>query len=216
MYCLMNTRNDAFNMSYVETRGEYNCGGYALGLNVWYIPYMSFRLINDIVDNVEFEFDCQEASWEKEQTSENEALYDKAKANYDYVSDRLEKTEEEFIELLTEYLGKEPDSEDRIPYEDWVGDEAVDFAAWVMAKVFPWVRIVESWSELEDNEYGVIFAVGDWDFHFVRRDVCNGEIRWSHKMGGGPVEELDCPNDGFGNRYDSKRIFLAVVKEDYR
>lgn len=216
MYCLMNTKNDAFEMCYVETVGEYNCGGYALGLNVWYVPYLSFRLLEDIYESVEYELDYQQESWEEEPTGENAALFNKAKFNYDYVENRMEQTEDEFIALLTEYLGKEPDDDDRIAYENWVGDEVVDFSAWVMAKVFPWVRVIESFDELEDDEYGVIFAVGDWDFHFVRRDIYDGEICWSHKMGGGPIEDLECPNDGFGGRYNSKRVFLAVVKEDYR
>lgn len=81
-----------------------------------------------------------------------------------------------------------------------------------MLKTFPELHQIKSFDELEDDEYGIVYAAGGGDFHFGKYE--NGI--WTHKIGDNPIEEVDCEDDVFGDRYDSKRFYFAMKKGEVR
>lgn len=81
-----------------------------------------------------------------------------------------------------------------------------------MLTMFPDLRRIKSFDELEDDEYGIVYAAGGGDFHFGRYE---NEV-WTHKMGDLRIEEVGCEDDVFGSRYDSKRFYFAMKKGEVR
>lgn len=76
-------------------------------------------------------------------------------------------------------------------------------------KDFSDVRVINDFDELDSDEYGVVFACGDDDFHFGRYD----EGIYSHKQGGYEVEIARNEDEIFGDRYYSDRIYFAKKKD---
>ena len=76
-------------------------------------------------------------------------------------------------------------------------------------KDFSDVRVINDFDELDSDEYGVVFACGDDDFHFGRYD----EGIYSHKQGGYTVEIVRSEDEIFGDRYYSDRIYFAKKKD---
>lgn len=76
-------------------------------------------------------------------------------------------------------------------------------------KDFPDVRVINDFDELDSDEYGVVFACGDDDFHFGRYD----EGIYSHKQGCYEVEIAMNEDEIFGDRYYSDRIYFAKKKD---
>ena len=76
-------------------------------------------------------------------------------------------------------------------------------------KDFSDVRVINDFDELDSDEYGVVFACGDDDFHFGRYD---GGV-YSHKQGGCDVEIARNEDEIFGDRYYSDRIYFAKKKD---
>ena len=76
-------------------------------------------------------------------------------------------------------------------------------------KDFPDVRVINDFDELDSDEYGVVFACGDDDFHFGRYD----EGIYSHKQGSYDVEIAGNEDEIFGDRYYSDRIYFAKKKD---
>ena len=76
-------------------------------------------------------------------------------------------------------------------------------------KDFSDVRVINDFDELDSDEYGVVFACGDDDFHFGRYD----EGIYSHKQGGCDVEIARNEDEIFGDRYYSDRIYFAKKKD---
>lgn len=76
-------------------------------------------------------------------------------------------------------------------------------------KDFSDVRVINDFDELDSDEYGVVFACGDDDFHFGRYD----EGIYSHKQGGCTVEIVRSEDEIFGDRYYSDRIYFAKKKD---
>lgn len=76
-------------------------------------------------------------------------------------------------------------------------------------KDFSDVRVINDFDELDSDEYGVVFACGDDDFHFGRYD----EGIYSHKQGGYQVEIAGNEDEIFGDRYYSDRIYFAKKKD---
>lgn len=77
-----------------------------------------------------------------------------------------------------------------------------------MLKTFPDLRVISSFDDLKDNEYGISFATGEDDFHFVRYD----EGIFSHKAGARDIAPLSSEEEGFLPRYNSKVIRFAMKK----
>ena len=76
-------------------------------------------------------------------------------------------------------------------------------------KDFSDVRVINDFDELDSDEYGVVLACGDDDFHFGRYD----EGIYSHKQGGYEVEIAGNEDEIFGDRYYSDRIYFAKKKD---
>ena len=76
-------------------------------------------------------------------------------------------------------------------------------------KDFSDVRVINDFDDLDSDEYGVVFACGDDDFHFGRYD----EGIYSHKQGGCEVEIVENEDEIFGDRYYSDRIYFAKKKD---
>ena len=76
-------------------------------------------------------------------------------------------------------------------------------------KDFSDVRVINNFDELDSDEYGVVFACGDDDFHFGRYD----EGIYSHKQGSYDVEIAGNEDEIFGDRYYSDRIYFAKKKD---
>ena len=76
-------------------------------------------------------------------------------------------------------------------------------------KDFSDVRVINDFDELDSDEYGVVFACGDDDFHFGRYD----EGIYSHKQGCYEVEIAGNEDEIFGDRYYSNRIYFAKKKD---
>lgn len=78
-----------------------------------------------------------------------------------------------------------------------------------MLKFFPELRPIDSFEELKENEYGIVYATCSEDFHFgVYEDGV-----YSHKMGGLPIQTVENEDEIFYGRYDSKRYYFAMNKE---
>lgn len=76
-------------------------------------------------------------------------------------------------------------------------------------KDFSDVRVINDFNDLDSDEYGVVFACGDDDFHFGRYD----EGIYSHKQGCYEVEIAGNEDEIFGDRYYSDRIYFAKKKD---
>ena len=76
-------------------------------------------------------------------------------------------------------------------------------------KDFSDVRVINDFDELDSDEYGVVFACGDDDFHFGRYD----KGIYSHKQGSYQVEIAGNEDEIFGDRYYSDRIYFAKKKD---
>ena len=85
---------------------------------------------------------------------------------------------------------------------------ALRLATKMMLAAFHDLRQIDSFDELQDGEYGIVYAAGGGDFHFCRYE----DGVYTHKMGANWIEEVDHYDDAFGDRYDSKRIFFAKRK----
>lgn len=77
-----------------------------------------------------------------------------------------------------------------------------------MLNAFPDLRIVSSFDVLNNDEYGIAFATGNDDFHFIRYD----DGIYSHKRGGLEIEQIKDKEDGFVGRYNSKIVYFAMKK----
>ena len=76
-------------------------------------------------------------------------------------------------------------------------------------KDFSDVRVINDFDDLDSDEYGIVFACGDDDFHFGRYD----EGIYSHKQGCYEVEIAGNEDEIFGDRYYSDRIYFAKKKD---
>ena len=94
-------------------------------------------------------------------------------------------------------------------YED---DILMKLAIERMLSMFPDLRRIKSFDELKDDEYGIVYAAGGGDFHFGRYE---DEV-WTHKRSKSRIEEVDCEDDVFGKRYNSKRFCFAMKKGEVR
>lgn len=77
-----------------------------------------------------------------------------------------------------------------------------------MLRIFPDLRIISSFKELNNDEYGISFATGFHDYHFIRYE--NGVF--SHKRGELNIEILSDEKEGFKKGYCSKIIRFAMKK----
>ena len=74
------------------------------------------------------------------------------------------------------------------------------------------MRRIESFDELNPDEYGIAYRGTDWDFHFAKYDQLTDTI--THKLGPQQirkVKELDDAFEPYG--YDTKTVFFAKKRK---
>ena len=76
-------------------------------------------------------------------------------------------------------------------------------------KDFSDVRVIGDFDELDSDEYGIVFACGDDDFHFGRYD----DGIYTHKQGSYEVAIVEDEDEIFGSRYYSDRVYFAKKKD---
>lgn len=219
MNFVMNYQGEIFNKApcvYDDKDESYNCGGYALGIDEWYHPYVTPQKADYYYDAAEDNFD---SDFEPENDEEKEE-YTVAREYYEYWQEHYDEVVDGFHKFFFDCFGHEMTDDEERELGKWSSDNCVILSVFIMLSVFPWLRKIESMDELNNDEYGIIFAVGHHDFHFVRYD--NGI--YTHKMGPCPIEEVDdwrkafyC--DWFSDeemRYDKGHVFFAAKKPEYR
>lgn len=73
--------------------------------------------------------------------------------------------------------------------------------------IFPDLRIVDSFNELENDEYGISFATGLDDYHFIKYE----DGAYTDKQGESQIRSLSNEREGFGTIYH-KIIRFAMKK----
>ena len=91
----------------------------------------------------------------------------------------------------------------------YANDYLMEVFVYRILKDFSDVRVINDFDDLDSDEYGIVFACGDDDFHFGRYD----EGIYSHKQGGYEVEIVRNEDEIFGDRYYSDRIYFAKKKD---
>ena len=91
----------------------------------------------------------------------------------------------------------------------YANDYLMEVFVYRILKDFSDVRVINDFDDLDSDEYGIVFACGDDDFHFGRYD----EGIYSHKQGSYDVEIAGNEDEIFGDRYYSDRIYFAKKKD---
>lgn len=214
MIAVRNRMGDLFHPPLAANEFSRNCGGYALDLDGWFVPYINEDRYEEELYEARDEVDY----WKENSFEENVRV---ASECYNYIAEN--NTVDEFWDMVKEYfcfntLSGEEQEDIVWELEHWSGDNmnCVSFAAWVMTGAFPWLRYIHNEKDNSINwekEYVIVFAVGNNDFHFGRFDQ---EIGWTHKMGGQDVRIVKDVEEIFGHRYDSEIIYFAALKKEYR
>lgn len=200
----------------------FNCGGYALETYNWFVPYFTSSAIdNDVFDEIVYgndygDIDDWDYDWESIPCAEDDELYQYIKADI----------KEEFFLIRDERLAEceawesenlilsdsEPDKINEIWNNVFYNScydhpAALLLAVKLMLKAFPDMRLVHSFEELRNDEYGVSYAAGGGDFHFCKYN--NGV--YTAKNGAQPIHKVADEDAAFGDRYDSE-IFRFAKK----
>ena len=214
MYVVMNTRGDVFNLSPRVHENElknYNCGGYALGIYEWWLPYITPSHIERDYDDVYNEVD----SYDEDDFSEDAV---RARNNLEYWDTHYSDMIDGFECLFRACFNRKYREDDEYELEEYDTKFCLDFSTFILLHSFEWLRRISSFKELRDDEYGIVFAVGHGDFHFVRYE--NGIF--THKMGGTDIEVVKKWKEAFRTpygdevRYDAGHVFFAAKKEGLR
>lgn len=177
---------------------DYNCMAYAFKIFGWFLPFGTMEYNEDYCSvSVETwnEWFCEEID---DEYNAFENIYDiMEELNID--KDNKEKYNKIANEICSAFWNCE--------YEN---EYLMELAKKRMLKSFSGLREISSFGELNTNEYGIIYATGGGDFHFVRYE----DGVYSHKMGGWNIETLNNEDEGFGHKYNSKRIYFAMKKTE--
>lgn len=183
------TEDDALNKSgyrnFNNTHSkEYNCGGWALNIFEWLVPFLSCGNVDDFSDL---------ASTCNEEQMNN--LYD-----FFYDEENCESSRNEINSEIERYNGCVEEQY----YAHWDHETIIDLSVQHLLSAFKDMRLVNSFDELKDDEYGIIFATNYEDFHFAR--ILNGVI--TAKCGGLPVEKYHSIDSAMRN-YPYGRTYFA-------
>lgn len=179
--------------------GSYNCFGFALGTYNWGAPVCIYK-------NTSMYEDC---------------IYN----NIDYHNKDYYIIKKETIDLIKNYfidtygtLANFISQKSYSKFADYImngynyGDSMIlELANYNMLAAFPDMRRIDSFDELQDDEYGIVYAACYSDFHYGIK--YKGEEGYYHKMGHSDIEWVYREDDIFGARYDSKRYYYAKKKD---
>lgn len=224
MYFIMNPEKEVFTLNVCCE--DMNCGAYAFKLHngtndLKFLPYLTPKQVQYDIDSFEFSvnywYDGIKACKEKHEDSSNEEKYlEMCKDNLN----RLKSNQTKIIEGLQAFgklfYGREFTEDEINDLTYYESELCRDFMVKYLTYCFPFIRKINNFSELTDEEYGVVYRTGCEDFHFIRYE--NGEF--SAKRGD-DIEEFDTEEEGFDENfeemyYDSESIYFAVKKEEYR
>ena len=190
------TRNDK-----TVKLGDFNCGGYALETYNWFLPNLCSALVEELAWNQWYDEQCFD---------ENEEL--EPEEYYEYQDFKDELIEAEYQDFYDDFClnSKVEISEETLKniYYDWEDSpSALKYAVEAILSTFSDVRQIKDFSELKEDEYGIAYAIGGGDFHFVKYDQLTDV--YTHKQGYWPVESIKDCDEAFLPRYDSERIYFA-------
>lgn len=180
--------NTAHERNYFNTCGfYYNCFGYAFQSYLWLQPILTADFIDERREEEGFWY-----SNEREMTTSN------------YFPEDLEDAERE---SLFQALDEDEDDFDDVLYGLYSSKKAISLMIHNILNCFPDVRLVNSFDELADDEYGIIMRTGDSDFHFVRYNPKSGY--YSAKNGAFGVTRADNAEELFadGSYYYGETLF---------
>lgn len=179
---------------------DFNCGGWALNTFNWLCPFVTHALMCGLADLEDEADDCDDECDDDEVLAMNENRF------FTDVND-YEKRLNNYLNECHEYGG-----DDGIFYgTQWDNTIVAMLSKMHLLAAFPDMREVNSFDELNDDEYGIAFATRDDDFHFIR--YFDGVI--TGKCGGLGIHEYDSIEDGLDclGYTQNKTYFARKIQE---
>lgn len=175
---------------------DFNCGGWALNTFNWLCPFVTHTSMCGLADLEDEADDCDD----------DEVLAMNENRFFTDVND-YEKRLNNYLNECHEYGG-----DDGIFYgTQWDNTIVAMLSKMHLLAAFPDMREVNSFDELNDDEYGIAFATRDDDFHFIR--YFDGVI--TGKCGGLGIHEYDSIEDGLDclGYTQNKTYFARKIQE---
>lgn len=179
---------------------DFNCGGWALNTFNWLCPFVTHASMCGLADLEDEADDCDDECDDDEVLAMNENRF------FTDVND-YEKRLNNYLNECHEYGG-----DDGIFYgTQWDNTIVAMLSKMHLLAAFPDMREVNSFDELNDDEYGIAFATRDDDFHFIR--YFDGVI--TGKCGGLGIHEYDSIEDGLDclGYIQNKTYFARKIQE---
>lgn len=179
---------------------DFNCGGWALNTFNWLCPFVTHASMCGLADLEDEVDDCDDECDDDEVLAMNENRF------FTDVND-YEKRLNNYLNECHEYGG-----DDGIFYgTQWDNTIVAMLSKMHLLAAFPDMREVNSFDELNDDEYGIAFATRDDDFHFIR--YFDGVI--TGKCGGLGIHEYDSIEDGLDclGYTQNKTYFARKIQE---
>lgn len=179
---------------------DFNCGGWALNTFNWLCPFVTHASMCGLADLEDEADDCDDECDDDEVLAMNENRF------FTDVND-YEKRLNNYLNECHEYGG-----DDGIFYgTQWDNTIVAMLSKMHLLAAFPDMREVNSFDELNDDEYGIAFATRDDDFHFIR--YFDGVI--TGKCGGLGIHEYDSIKDGLDclGYTQNKTYFARKIQE---
>lgn len=179
---------------------DFNCGGWALNTFNWLCPFVTHASMCGLADLEDEADDCDDECDDDEVLAMNENRF------FTDVND-YEKRLNNYLNECHEYGG-----DDGIFYgTQWDNTIVAMLSKMHLLAAFPDMREVNSFDELNDDEYGIAFATRDDDFHFIR--YFDGVI--TGKCGGLGIHEYDSIENGLDclGYTQNKTYFARKIQE---
>lgn len=179
---------------------DFNCGGWALNTFNWLCPFVTHASMCGLADLEDKADDCDDECDDDEVLAMNENRF------FTDVND-YEKRLNNYLNECHEYGG-----DDGIFYgTQWDNTIVAMLSKMHLLAAFPDMREVNSFDELNDDEYGITFATRDDDFHFIR--YFDGVI--TGKCGGLGIHEYDSIEEGLDylGYTQNKTYFARKIQE---
>ena len=191
-----NDTYDAMNHEHIRNNetmdyDDYNCFGYALGTYNWGVPYLTYSYLEELQD---------------EKLIDNRSIID---YEQDLISEIMDIAKEINKPLDYDEVGVICE---RIMSGRFNDIFAIEIAKRHILSAFDNIRLVESFDELQSNEYGIVYAASTTDFHFGKYYPIHN--CYTHKFGNLEPEIIFREDDLFRGGYNSKRIYFAKKTED--
>lgn len=184
-------------------REDFNCGGWALNTFNWLCPFVTHASMSSLTN---LEDEANDYDNEEHEYDDYEILTMNENRFFTDVND-YEKRLNNYLNECHEYGG-----DDTTFYEPQWDDTTIGMLSKMhLLAAFPDMREVNSFDELNDDEYGIVFATRDDDFHFIR--YFDGVI--TGKCGGLGVHSYDSIEEGLDylGYTQNKTYFARKIQE---